>query len=84
MKPRRLLARLTTGDLRNVRFDDFARLLEALGFEQRRTRGSHQVFVHPDLGEILVVRPTRGGDAKPYQLRQLLRLIEQYALGLED
>lgn len=60
------------------------RLAEALGFELRRTKGSHHVYVHSDIGEILVVQPSRHGDAKPYQIRQLLRSVKQYALRLED
>lgn len=84
MSPERLLARLGRGELQNVRFGDFVRLLDALGFEHRRTRGSHRVYVHPEVGEILVVQPTSGGGAKPYQIRQLLRAVEQYALRVKE
>jgi predicted RNA binding protein YcfA (HicA-like mRNA interferase family) len=83
MTPRRLLVRLSRGQVRNVRFSDLVRLLQALGFVLDRTRGSHHVFVHRELGEILVLQPDRNGQAKPYQIRQLLRLVERYALGTE-
>jgi hypothetical protein len=59
------------------------RLVEAFGFELRRTSGSHHVFVHPDVRELLNLQEVRG-QAKPYQIRQFLRLVERYALNLED
>ncbi|MBA3375791.1 MAG: type II toxin-antitoxin system HicA family toxin [Actinobacteria bacterium] len=59
------------------------RLVEAFGFELRRTTGSHHVFVHPDVRELLNLQEVRG-QAKPYQVRQFLRLVERYALSLED
>ena len=84
MSPAKLLPRISRGDVRNIAFDDFTHLVRALGFEPRRTRGSHHVFHHQQIGETLVVQPSKDGDAKPYQVRQLLRLIEQHALHLED
>lgn len=83
MTPKRLLARLSRGEVRNVRFKDLTRLVEALGFELRRTRGSHHVYLRPDIDELLVLQPDKNGDAKPYQTRQLLRLVERYALRVE-
>jgi predicted RNA binding protein YcfA (HicA-like mRNA interferase family) len=81
--PRRLLARLARGDVANVSFADMRRLVEAFGFEQRRTSGSHHVFVHPDVRELVNLQEVRG-QAKPYQVRQFLRLVERYALRMED
>ena len=43
----------------------------------------HHVFVHPDVRELLNLQEVRG-QAKPYQIRQFLRLVERYALSLED
>ena len=59
------------------------RLVEAFGFELRRTSGSHHVFVHPEIRELVNLQEVRG-QAKPYQIRQFLRLVERYALSLED
>ena len=70
--------------MRNVAFRDVQRLLRALGFELVRIRGSHHAFHHSGIRETLVLQPTKPGDARPYQLRQLMRLVEQYALRLED
>jgi hypothetical protein len=80
--PRRLLARVVRGDLANVSFSDMRRLVEAFGFEPRRTGGSHHVFAHPDVPELLNLQEVRG-QAKPYQIRQFLRLVERYALSME-
>ena len=83
MDPRRLLARLVRGDVANVSFSDIRRLVEAFGFELRRTSGSHHVFVHPEVRELVNLQEVRG-QAKPYQVRQFLRLVERYALRMED
>ena len=45
--------------------------------------GSHHVFVHPDIPELVNLQDVNG-EAKPYQIRQLLRLVERYNLRLED
>lgn len=84
MNPKKLLERIGRGQVQNVGFSDFARLVEALGFVLRRTEGSHRIYKHPDLVETLSLQPLRSGDAKAYQVRHLLRLIEQYSLKLED
>lgn len=83
MKPRKLLARIAHGTVTNVAFGDVRSLVEDLGFELRRVSGSHHIFVHPDVPELLNLQDARG-QAKPYQVRQLLRLIERYDLKLES
>lgn len=67
----------------NVRFRDLQRLLEACGFELDRVTGSHHTYVHPKSPANLSLQDV-GGDAKPYQVRQFLRLAERYALVPED
>ena len=81
--PRRLLARLAHGDLANVSFADLRRLVEAFGFELKRTSGSHHIFVRLDVRVLLNLQDVRG-EAKPYEIRQFLRLVERYALSVED
>ncbi|HUA73681.1 MAG TPA: type II toxin-antitoxin system HicA family toxin [Solirubrobacteraceae bacterium] len=83
MNERRLLKRLAHGDLANVAFDDLCQLARALGFELRRVSGGHHVFAHPDLQQLVNLQAVRG-QAKPYQIRQLLRLVERYDLKLGD
>ena len=83
MQPRKLLARVSRGDVQNVVFGDFCRLLEHFGFANVRTAGSHRIYVHPTIPELVNLQDV-GGQAKPYQIRQVLRLIERYNLKLED
>lgn len=83
MKARKLYARVIRGQLANVRIADFCRLLESLGFEQIRSSGSHMIFAHPGIPEQVNLQDVRG-QAKPYQIRQVLRLVERYNLHLED
>jgi len=80
---RKVMQRLEQGDMANVRFGDMVRLAEAHGFRQGRVRGSHHIFVHPDVPELVNLQEVRGR-AKPYQIRQFLRLVEQYNLKTED
>ena len=64
-------------------FTDLCRLVRAFGFELRRTSGSHHIFMHRDVPELLNLQSVRG-QAKPYQIRQLIRLVERYALTMES
>ena len=83
MNRRRLLRRLVSGSVQNVAFREMVDLVEGFGFAQVRTSGSHHIFTHPDVPTPLNLQEVRG-EAKPYQIRQLLRMIERYALRLED
>lgn len=83
MNRRRLFQRLTQGSVKNVRFDEAVDLAEALGFRLARVKGSHHIFTHPDIAELLNLQEVRG-EAKPYQLRQLLRLVERYNISLGE
>ncbi len=83
MKPDALLDRLLGGTFTNVSFADATKLLEALGFDELRVKGSHHVYGRPGIAEQLNLQD-RGGQAKPYQLRQLMALIRRYDLRIED
>jgi hypothetical protein len=82
MRPEKLLSRLLAGGVRNVDFDDLIRLLQAVGFTEVRGRGSHRVFSREGVVEILTLQEVRG-EAKPYQVRQVIALIRQYNLDVE-
>ncbi len=83
MTPKRLLSRLAASQS-NVAFSDLVRLAVALGFRQDRTKGSHRIFVHRAHTEAMLnLQPDRG-QAKPYQVRQLLKLAEAYNLRLDE
>jgi predicted RNA binding protein YcfA (HicA-like mRNA interferase family) len=83
MKPKKLLARLARGAVANVTFADMQSLVEGMGFELQRVSGSHHIFIHPDVPSPVNLQSVNG-QAKPYQVRQVLRLIERYALTLES
>ena len=83
MNRRQLLRRLTQGALHNIAFEDMVDLAEGFGFRLIRIRGSHHLFRHAVTGVKLNLQP-ESGQAKAYQIRQLLRLIEEYQLRLED
>ena len=83
MNPRKLLRRLADGNLQNVSFADFRKLAEAFGFRLQRISGSHHIFIHPTVSELVNLQEVHG-EAKPYQIRQFLRLVERYDLKLED
>lgn len=81
-KRRKLLEKVLTSS-KNIQFDELVALVEAFGFTLSRVNGSHHIFSHPDIPEIVNIQ-NRKGKAVPYQVRQLLVLIEEYALTLED
>jgi len=81
---KRLWLRIRQGHLQNVRFDDFQRLLEEFGWALDRQEGSHRVYRHPSVPERLSVQPDRNGQAKPYQIRDLRRYVEDYDLSQEE
>ena len=83
MNRRRLLRRLDQGAVNNVSINEMVNLVEGFGFQLIRVSGSHQIFAHPDISELVNLQSVRG-EAKPYQIRQLLRLVERYNLSLED
>jgi predicted RNA binding protein YcfA (HicA-like mRNA interferase family) len=83
MKRKQLLRRLVEGDLQNVRFSDFVNLVEGFGFALKRSKGSHHIFSHPNIAELVNLQDV-GGEVKPYQIRQFLRLVEWYNLPMEE
>ena len=65
----------------NIQFADLRALLSHLGFSER-VRGSHHLFDKEGIVEIINIQ-SRGGQAKPYQVRQVRNLILKYKLGGE-
>lgn len=82
MNRKRLLARLAGGNLSNVPFRDFRDLLEGFGFALVRRSGSHHIFRNPLVGGIVNIQNVNG-EAKPYQIRQALAIVEKHRLTLE-
>lgn len=78
-KPEKLYQQLIASNARSVSFRDFEALLRAFGFELDRTSGSHRQYIHPAIPRAFPVQP-EGKDAKRYQVREFLELVERYAL----
>ena len=56
---------------------------EAFGFELKRISGSHHIYEHPGVPEIVNLQNVNG-KAKPYQVKQLLQIIERYDIQMEE
>lgn len=65
----------------NIRFADLRALLRHLGFSER-VRGSHHLFDREGVVELINLQ-SRGGEVKPYQVKQVRQLILKYRLGEE-
>ena len=81
MDKKKLLQKIISGS-RNVRFKEAVRLAEAFGFKLDRVSGSHHIFVHPGIPELLNLQNV-AGKAKPYQLKQLIKIVEKHNLRME-
>jgi predicted RNA binding protein YcfA (HicA-like mRNA interferase family) len=68
---------------KNISFNDAVLLIKAFGFILSRINGSHHIFIHPKIPELVNIQNVKG-QTKPYQVRQFLSLIEKYNLRLED
>lgn len=68
---------------KNVNFSDFVTLVEAFGFKRIRGEGSHSIYKNETVTEIINLQNERG-QAKPYQIKQFLSLVEKYNLRLEN
>lgn len=58
-------------------------LVEGFGFRLVRVAGSHHIYSNEATPELINLQEVRG-EAKAYQIRQFLRLVERYNLRLED
>lgn len=81
VKPAKLYALLLQSSSRSIAYRDFEKLVIAFGFNLARVNGSHAIYVHPKLPRPFPIQP-EGKDAKRYQVRELLELVERYALTL--
>jgi len=58
-------------------------LVQDFGFTLSRTDGSHHIFNRPDIPELVNLQNIKG-QAKPYQIRQFLKLVEKHNLKLKE
>ena len=81
-KPSKLYEQLLTNPGAIISFRDFERLLEAFGWEHKRTKGSHRTYGHPQVPAVLTINPG-GKSAHRYQVRLLLEFVEEYGLDMD-
>ncbi len=81
MKKAKLLKKLLSGS-KNISFSEAAACAGAFGFRLDRINGSHHIFVHADIPELVNLQNVKG-KAVPYQVKQLLQLVERYNLQIE-
>ena len=78
----KLYERLLANPTVIIAFRDFEKLLRAFRFEHVRTVGSHRQYVHPKVPRPLPVQPD-AKEAKRYQVREFLELVEEHGLYIE-
>jgi len=82
MKKKKLLKKILSGS-KNIRFDEMISLVEGFGFKLDRVSGSHHIFKHSNVADIVNIQ-NRKGKAQPYQIRQFLAIVEENSLKLEE
>lgn len=80
MNPQKLLKKALSSPA-SLRFEEACALARAFGFHLSRVSGSHHIFAHHGVRELVNLQEV-GGEAKPYQVKQLLGLVERYNLSL--
>jgi len=67
----------------DVRFNEICKLVEAFGFTHKGGKGNHRVYSQIGIREILNFQNVKG-KVKPYQIKQFLKLIQEYNLKLKE
>ena len=76
---KKILEKLLRGESdASLRFDELCHLLQARGFRMR-VSGSHHIFTRPGVVERINI-PREGAKAKPYQVRQVRKILVNYKL----
>ncbi len=82
MRRKRTMARILGGRTdSSIRFEELCSLLVRLGFHSR-TKGSHRIFWRDGIEELINLQAS-DGNAKPYQVKQVRRVILKYNLEEE-
>ncbi len=79
MSVEKTLDKILRGDSdANVRFEEVCHLLQAKGFRMR-VSGSHHIFTQSGVMERINLQ-REGSKAKPYQVRQVRKILVNYKL----
>ncbi len=75
-KNEKLLFKLLMGNAdNNFDLDDLVQILMRIGFEERKTGGSHRIFSIKDIVGIINLQKTKDGKAKTYQVKQVREFL---------
>ena len=66
MNRKKLLKRFNNSNFNNVSFSDFVSLVEDYGFILSRMKGSHHIYSHKKVNELVNIQKVQG-EVKPYQ-----------------
>lgn len=64
---------------KNIRFEMVCKAAKIFGFKFRGGKGSHKIYVKNGVREMLNFQNIKG-KVKPYQVKQLLKIIKKYKL----
>ncbi len=79
MSVEKILEKILRGESdANIRFEELCHLLQAKGFRMR-VSGSHHIFTRTGVMERINLQRD-GSKAKPYQVRQVRRILAYYKL----
>lgn len=79
-KHEKIIAKILEGKAdANISFDDLYNILIYLGFEVR-VKGSHHIFRKAGIEEKINIQK-EGVNAKPYQVKQVRKLLIKYQFG---
>jgi predicted RNA binding protein YcfA (HicA-like mRNA interferase family) len=75
-KREKILLKLLSGNAdNNFSLDDLVGILTTLGFEERRSLGSHRIFTKKNVAGIINLQKSKDGKAKPYQVKQVREFL---------
>ncbi|MBN2542282.1 type II toxin-antitoxin system HicA family toxin [bacterium] len=78
--PKKLKSRILSGNSdANIAFNDLRVLLKYFGFEER-VKGSHHIYRKDGITEKINLQE-EGNKAKPYQVKQIRKIIIKYKFG---
>lgn len=76
-KRKKALAKVLEGEARSVTFKELKAALKIKGFVHDRTKGSHEIWVNPEIDQSLNIQPHPKNKtmAKAYQVREFRNLL---------
>tara|TARA_B100001248_G_scaffold262395_1_gene258128 strand:- start:70363 stop:70596 length:234 start_codon:yes stop_codon:yes gene_type:complete len=75
-KELRILKKILSGNSdANIRFDEVCFFLKKEGFIERIS-GSHHIFVKENAASLINLQKDKDGKAKPYQIKQIRKLLK--------